>query len=282
MWVEPHGAKWRIRDTVAGKKVTVESGFPTKTVAKQRKQRLEIEKIDLGPVKAGADRTNFGEWAAAWWKGHARTFGSEQTRKTETSRFKRHVVDRLGHLAFREVEHAVIRAWLDDLADPEDGDYDPLAPKSILNVHGYLYMCLATAVKERVIRSNPCGESELPKWEPSPPRFLTEQELAEVIGALPPKWRPLAAFIAGTGCRAGEALGLRQRRVDLLAGRVRFEAQMRVVAGAYVDVPLKTKASRRTVGVGPSLTRMLLAEISPDEDAFMFRNEAGKPIPYST
>lgn len=282
MWVEQHGAKWRIRDVVAGKKVTVESGFPTKTVAKDRKKRLEIEKIDLGPVQAGADRANFGEWADAWWKGHARTMPSAESRRTEGGRFRRHVIDRLGHLTFKEINHAAVRAWLDELAEPDNADYDPLAPKTVLNVHGYLFMCLSTAVRERVIRSNPCGDSALPKWEPKPPRFLSEKELGEVLALLPPKWMPLSAFIASTGCRVGEAIGLRQRRVDLLGGKVRFETQMRVEGGKYVDVPLKTKASRRTVGVGPSLVQMLVGLVAPDEEAFVFRYEDGRPIPYST
>lgn len=282
MWVEQHGNKWRIRDVVDGKKVNVESGFPTKTVANQRKKRLEIEKIDLGPVKAGADKVNFGQWADAWWKGHARTMPSAESRRTEGNRFRRHVVGRLGHLAFKDIDHAAIRAWLDDLAEPEDADYDPIAAKTILNVHGYLYMCLATAVKERVIRTNPCADSDLPSWEPKAPRFLSESELAEVIGLLPGKWRPIAAFIAGTGCRAGEAFGLRQRRVDLLAGKVRFETQMRIEGGKYVDVPLKTKASRRTVGIGPSLVQILVGMVSPDEEAFVFRYDDGRPVPYTT
>lgn len=283
MWVEPNGRKFRIRDMVNGKKETVESGLPTEAIAKKRMQRLEIEKIDLGPVKAGADKANFGEWSDAWWKGHARTLGSAESKRTETSRFKRHVVGRLGGLAFREVDHAAIRRWLDELAQPDNADYDPLSAKSILNVHGYLYMCLEVAVRERMIRSNPCGDSALPTWDPPEMRFLTERELAEVMAIIPVQWRALAYFIAGTGCRVGEALGLKQRHVDVLGGRVRFETQRVREGGRIIDVPLKTKASKRTVGIAPSLRRVLAELAAVDEDAYVFLGPGmGLPVDYET
>lgn len=283
MWVEPNGRKFRIRDLVDGKKETIESGFPTKAIAVKRMCRLEIENADYGPLKSGAGTENFGEWADAWWKGHARTLGSAESRRTETSRFKRHVVDRLGHLTFAGVDHAAIRRWLDELAEPNDANYDPLAPKSILNVHGYLYMCLATAVKERMIRANPCGDSTLPAWNPPEMRFLTERELGEVMAIIPVQWRPLAYFIAGTGCRVGEALGLKQRHVDVLGGRVRFETQRVREGGRIIDVPLKTRASKRTVGIPPSL-RLVLAELAVvDQDAYVFLGpKMALPVDYET
>ena len=214
MWVEQHGEKYRIRDLVDGKKVTVESGFPTKAVAKERKKRLEIEKIDLGPIKAGAAAKPFEKWAEEWWTSHARTLASPNTARTEGSRFRRHVVGRLGHLSMGEIDAAAIRSWLGQLAEPDDAEYDPLGAKSILNVHGYLHMCLETAVTERMIRANPCGSSNLPTWEPPEMRFLTDVELAEVLAKIPVQWRAVAFFIAATGCRVGEAIGLRQRCVD--------------------------------------------------------------------
>lgn len=280
MWIEKHGDKYRIRDVVAGKKVTVESGIPTKTIAKERKKRLEIEQADYGPVKLGADKVSFKDWAEPWWDAHERTLGSERTKKSERSRFNRHIVGRLGHLAVRDIDAAVIRWWIDQLAEPDNADYDPVGPKSIKNTHAYLYMCLEAAVAERVIRANPCGHSKLPKWEPAARRYLTQAELKDVLGKIPLHWRPLAFFIAATGCRVSEALGVKQRCVDVLGARVRFESQLSYQGGAYVDVPLKTKASRRTIGVPESLVAMLAERVSIDQDQYVFTAPRGGPIFY--
>ncbi len=280
MWIEQHKTKYRIRDLVNGKKVTVESGIPTKTIARERKKRLEIEQADYGPVKAGADKITFKEWAEPWWDAHERTLGSERSKKSERSRFNRHIVGRLGHLPVRDLDAAVVRWWIDQLAEPDDASYDPVGPKTIKNTHAYLYMCLDAAVAERVIRANPCGHSKLPKWEPPPQRYLTQTELAEVLGKLPAYWRPLAFFIAATGCRVSEALGMRQRCVDVLGARVRFESQLAYQDGAYVDVPLKTKSSRRTIGVPPSLAAMLAERADIDQGAYVFTAVRGGPIFY--
>lgn len=280
MWIEQHKSKYRIRDLVNGKKITVESGIPTKTIARERKKRLEIEQADYGPVKAGADKISFKEWADSWWDAHERTLGSEATKKSERSRFKRHVVGRLGHLAVRDIDASVVRWWIDQLAEPDDADYDPIGPKTIKNTHAYLYMCLDAAVAERVIRANPCGHSKLPKWEPPRQRYLTQAELEEVVAKIPAPWQAVAFFVAATGCRISEALGMKQRCVDVLGGRVRFESQLSYLNGAYVDVPLKTKASRRTIGVPPSLVAMLAERVSIDQGAYVFTGPRGGPIFY--
>lgn len=281
MWVEPHKTKYRIRDLVDGKKVTIESGIPTKSLALKRKQRLEIEQADYGPLKAGAGKAPFRDWAEDWWKSHARTVAPE-TARSEGSRFRRHVIGRLGHLPIGQIDAAVVRSWIEQLAEPDDAEYDPIGPKSIKNVHGYLYLALETAVHERVIRSNPCGRSKLPVWTPRQPRFLSQKELGRLLALLPVRSRPLAVVLAGTGCRAGEALGLRQRHIDVLGGKIRFETQMRIVNGKPVDAPLKTKASRRTVGIGPSVSRVLAELVKVDPDAWVFTNEHGDPLRYET
>lgn len=281
MWVEPNGRKFRIRDMVDGKKATIESGFPTEPIAKKRMQRLEIEQADYGPLKAGAAKTLLKDWGEAWWKSHARTVAPE-TARSEGSRFRRHVIGRLGHLPIGQIDAAIIRNWIEQLAEPDDAEYDPIGPKSIKNVHGYLYLAMETAVHERVIRSNPCGVSKLPVWTPRQPRFLSQKELARLLALLPVRSRPLAVVIAGTGCRAGEALGLRQRHVDVLGGKIRFETQLRIVDGQPVDAPLKTKASRRTVGIGPSVCRVLAELVDVDPGAWVFTNDHGDPLRYET
>jgi integrase len=280
VWIEQHKSKWRIRDLVDGRKVTVQSGIPTKTIANQVKKRLEIEQTDYGPVKHGADKIVFRAWAEDWWTAHERTFGSSATAKSERSRFHKHIIGRLGHLPVRDIDAAAVRHWIGQLAEPDDAEYDPLAPKTIKNTHAYLYMCLEAAVAERIIRSNPCGHSKLPKWEAPQVRYLTQKELAEVIAEIPLQWRAVAVFIAATGCRVGEALGIKQRCVDVLGAKVRFETQLRYEGGQYVDVPLKTKASRRTVGIPPSLVSVLAERADLDGDAYVFTAPRGGPIYY--
>ncbi|MFC4335179.1 tyrosine-type recombinase/integrase [Salininema proteolyticum] len=282
MWVEPHRNKFRIRDLVDGRKVPVESGFANKTAAKNRMKELEGDKIKHGSLKPNAGKTNFGQWAEEWWKSHSKTLGSKVSVRTEGGRVKRHVIGRLGHLTFGQIDRAAIRQWLSDLAEPESADYDPLGPKSILNVHGYLFLALETAVKENMIRVNPATGSKLPKWNRREPTYLDERQLAEVLGKLPVAWRPLFLFVAGTGCRIGEALGMKWECLDLDEGTARFESQVQIIEGKSQDVPLKTKASRRTISLPSSLVKVL--KLLPHAaDGYVFRgSQLSRPARYTT
>jgi integrase len=117
-------------------------------------------------------------------------------------------------------------------------------------------------------------------WTPRQARFLSQKELPRLLPLIPLRWRPIAIVIAGTGCRAGEALGLRWRHVDILGGTIRFETQVRTVDGKDVDVPLKTKASRRTVGIGATVSSVLAELVDVDPDARVFTYPSGEPMRY--
>ncbi|MFG3338669.1 tyrosine-type recombinase/integrase [Glycomyces sp. NPDC048151] len=284
MWVEPYngGKLYRIRDMVNGKKVPIESGFPNKTTAENRLLRLKVEKMDGGLLATGADKKLLGVWVNEWWASHGKKVAHSTTR-TEGGRIRKHIVSRIGHLPLKTFGPRDIREWLDQLMEPDDADYDPLGAKSILNIHGYLSMALDAAVAERLIRVNPCTVSDLPKWERAEPRFLTEGELARVIELTPAYWKPVVVFLAASGARISEALGLQWKNVDLLTGRITFATQLVDRDGTFVDAPLKTKYSRRTITVPPSVCQVLALLWSADrrDSDYVFRSQNGGPTRYA-
>jgi hypothetical protein len=173
---------WSISDpsgVVNGKKTDIETGFPNKTSADKRLLRLKVEKMDGGLLAVGADKKLVGVWVNEWWASHGKKV-AKSTARTEGGRIRTHIVKRIGHLPLSTFGPTQIREWLDQLMEPDDADFDPLGSKSILNIHGYLSMCMDAAVAERLIRVNPCIVSDLPKLERKEPRFLTEGELARV------------------------------------------------------------------------------------------------------
>ena len=284
MWVEPYngGKLHRIRDMVNGKKVPIESGFPTKTAADKRLLRLKVEKMDGGLLTTGANKKLLGVWVNEWWASHGKKV-AKSTARTEGGRIRTHIVKRIGHLPLQTFGPTEVREWLDQLMEPDNADYDPLGAKSILNIHGYLSMCMDVAVAERLIRVNPCTVSDLPKWERKEPRFLTEGELARVIKLTPAHWKPLIVFLAASGARISEALGLKWQNVDLLTGRVTFATQLIDRAGTFEDAPLKTKYSRRTINVPPSVCQVLALLWSADrrDNDYVFRSKNGGPTRYA-
>lgn len=86
-------------------------------------------------------------------------------------------------------------------------------------------------------------------------RILTDTELEQTLAALGGRHRLFFRFLAETGCRKSEALGLTPRRVAVELATVTFHEQLDHDGDL---APLKTKTSRRTI----EITRALAAELA--------------------
>lgn len=124
------------------------------------------------------------------------------------------------------------------------------APKTIKGTVHLLSTCLALAIDEGHLTTNPCKRVRLPSqnFGGTEPRFLTEDEVADLVGATSSHYQPLVAFLFGTGMRWSEATAVQTRHVNLDAGTVRVEqAWKRVPGQGLVLGPPKTAKARRTV-----------------------------------
>ena len=117
----------------------------------------------------------------------------------------------------------------------------------------------------------------------SEPRYLTAAELDSLLPHVGETFRPIAAVCALGGLRAGEALGLRWRDVDVKAGTLTVSGQLGTDGER---VPVKTAASAATVPMLPALARVLREHRSRQAarglrrvhaDAFVFTTSRGKP-----
>lgn len=121
---------------------------------------------------------------------------------------------------------------------------------------------------------------ERPRDEPKPKMILTPEQVAAVIEHARPAYRPVIAFMAGTGCRIGEALGLTWADLDLTGERTARIAMQANRKGQRV--PLKTAHSRRTLDLPASLVARLAAlKLAADDtgpQAFVFASMGGNPL----
>lgn len=271
MWVEKHGPTWRIRDRVGGQKCTIADGYPTRTSAKTALTMLAADHLRGEALVPRGGRVTLNDWIDTWWPHYER--GLRPTAKhSEGGRVRNHIRPLLGRYTLDELDSLVIGQWIDDLGVgegpplPNGRKRRPLAPKTVHNCHGLLHTILNAAVGAKLIRLNPCGASArmLPAKEYREMRFLTDPEIARLVAALPPHWRPLVLLLIATGLRWGEAIGLRAGRVDLLAKapKLLVVEQLQEMSGGgseLVFCPPKTKRSRRTV----SFTRRVALVLAP-------------------
>ncbi|MFC6017754.1 tyrosine-type recombinase/integrase [Plantactinospora solaniradicis] len=273
MWIEKHGAGFRIRDRVADRKVTVSDGFPTKTQARAAMKVLVGDQARGDLVMPASGALSLGEWTVEWWD--ARKSGlAPNTQRSEWSRIKTHIIPELGDASLVSITPLAVQQFVSRLGKRRSA-------KTVHNVHGVLHTIMAGAVAERLVRVNPCAGTRLPRGTAQEMKFLTEPEAQRLVLAVPEHYRPLVVTALGTGLRWAELAGLRVGRVDVLAATLRVEETMSELAGAaeLVFGPPKSARSRRTVSLPSEVQQALIgltANRKPDE--LVFRTTTGQPM----
>lgn len=153
-------------------------------------------------------------------------------------------------------------------------DEHALTINSMRVVNNVLHQLFESAIKDGLVRNNPTNGilKELRKKIPSSSSHvpLTREEQTVFLGFVKGspryrRWYPLFLFLLSTGCRIGEAAGLRWEDCDFEKNEIHIERTLyygRRKAGSYgvvVNSP-KTKTSQRTIPMMSVLKTVLLQE----------------------
>lgn len=192
-------------------------------------------------VAAASTVTTFGEWFAYY---HSQLTGvTPRTLDDYEALHRRYFAD-LDNVPLAMLTRQHVTTLVNTM------DRAGRAPKTIKQTIFLLSTCLALAVDEGKMETNPCKRIRLPEQQLDSveARFLSYQEADQLLAAAPAHYRPLLVFLLGTGLRWSEATALESRHINLSAGTVRVEqAWKRVPGQGYaIGVP-KTKKARRTV-----------------------------------
>lgn len=100
-------------------------------------------------------------------------------------------------------------------------DMTPLSNKTILEYHRLISTIMAQAEKEMIVKYNPAARATPPKAQKPEPDYYQPDVVNQIIQALedvPIKWKAITYLLIDTGCRRGEAVGLKWDCVDLDEG----------------------------------------------------------------
>jgi integrase len=125
-----------------------------------------------------------------------------------------------------------------------------------------LSVMFATALEDGVVTSNPVlgvripppSEDEAPPDEKA--KALTRAELGILLAALPSESRLFCTFLAHTGLRISEAVGLRWQHLDL-GEHPKVRVREQLYKGKRKR--LKSKDGKRDIPLSPGMARQLLA-----------------------
>ena len=181
--------------------------------------------------------------------------------------------------------------------EPEDiftitKDERKLADKTVLEYHRLIHTILAQADKEMLVPYNAADKATAPKVEKTIPNYFQPEVVHQFLEALQTvalRWRVLVHFLIVTGCRRGEAVGLRWSKIDWKTNTVRIDrALVTTKAQGLIECDTKT-SDRRTLKL-PQQTMDLLKELQEEqrqwklqygedwiESGYVFCREDGSP-----
>jgi integrase len=246
--------------------------FDRKTDAQRWLDEVTATMVRGEYVDPRAGRVTFKTYAEDWRKSQVHRPTSALT---IGSTLNKHAYPTLGGKPLSAIKPSHIQAWVKALSER-------LSPRSVILAHGVVAGVFKAAVRDRLIASNPCDGTRLPRVPRQQIEPLPTSLVFALAGAVPERYQALVILAAGTGVRQGEAFGLTVDRLDFLRRSLRVDQQLICVPGrAPFLAPPKTTASVRTIPLPQVVVDALAAHIAaypPGDGGLVFTTAAGKPI----
>jgi integrase len=254
---------------------------------------LEQARIERELLRDAADsglltlwpRLTFGAVACQWLARFERQVAAGERRERTLENYRyyldHHLLPELGRKRIRSLTPGDMASLVAALTA------NGLAPKTVANALVPLGGILRFARRRGYILDDPLRrleKTERPRPAPRAQRVLGQAEIAELLRACLPRYRPLLATALYTGMRLSELLALTWADVDFQDRLVRVRAQLsRARRGAPARrVAPKTRAAVRDIPLAPQLATLLAREraragFSADND-YVFATRHGAPL----
>lgn len=247
-----------------------------RTFAEAREVKAEREAGDRRPTSRVRVGDYFAEWIESYAGRTARGF-SETTRPEYRRPIDAHALPKWRTWRLADVEPADVRDLFGYMRKAG------ASTSQIKKLRAALSAMFATAVEDGVIRTNPITGVRIPAG-PEPEasdekaKALTRSELALLLAAVPQGSVLLFEFMAHTGMRIGETVGLTWANLEL-GERPRVKVREQVYEGKRRK--LKSRDGRRDIPLSAGMVERLRAhrrDTYAGADAPVFPSKAGTPL----
>ena len=160
-----------------------------------------------------------------------------------------------------------------------------LSDATVRKILGPVRTCLATTVREGLIRHNPARDADLPHRpvaadDEHDVSVLSHEQVDTFLRIVHPSYRLFFELLAVTGMRVSEAIGLQWRHLELEGSAPHIKVRQAFVRGEVS--PLKTRHSRRDIPLDyelvVSLRRYRADSKWPGDGHHVFTTGAGTPL----
>lgn len=181
----------------------------------------------------------------------------------------------LGDLPVDAIQKADVGRWVAwQESQPSRWRQGTVSAKTVRNYHAILSAAMQAAVQAKLRDENPAYKTRMSRGVKREAVFLSPTEFATLLHFIPERYERFVLFLAGTGCRWGEATAVKWGDLRLKADppTVRIErAWKKGVGGVPVLKHPKSAKSRRTISLFPDLTAAMGVPGPADELVFLGR-----------
>jgi integrase len=266
----PGSGKWQAtyRDA-AGRR---HSGtFPTKSQARGWATEQESSVRQGTHRSPSAGRVTLGDWYQKW--SSSRVGVVESTTRAKNAVHAKYLLERWETWPLASIERIDVQGWVAQLTAEGKG------AETVASTVRLLSAVLQSAVDSDRIPKNVAHGVALPTAAKQPDRYLTRDEVEQLLEALDEPWRTMALVAAFTGLRWSEVAGLHVHRLDMLRRRLEVVEVMQR-DGTVKGYP-KSRAGRRTVPMTPRVVEALAAHLRPGQTGLVFTMPSGAFVHYS-
>ena len=273
------------RDPGTGKQIQRSVYGSTQKEARQKLAQAVAE-LDSGTYQA-PNKIKVSDWMQEWLTTFCEGTVKPLTIQTYSGLIKNHINPAIGAIELQALKGTHIQKPYNAMTKAG------LSGKLVQNVSAVLHKAFSTAIKQGIIRTNPCDGAERPKVERREIKPLSDSEIPLFLAAIEdsPMRNAYALCLFG-GLREGECLGLSWKQVDFEKGRITISQQLqqKKTGGCeYFLAPTTKSGKPRTIEPPPIAFEYLRAEkrrqaenrlkagtVWSNPDDLVFTNELGR------
>lgn len=218
------GKRWEARYRKPDGKTARKGGFLRKRDAEAYITTVESAKLQGAYIAPGESQITVAELGMEWLTMH-RVAVKPSTFHSDESAWRIHVQPAWGKRKIGTIRHTEVAAWVAELGREK-------SPTTVKRCYGVLAAILDGAVRDRRIQSNPARDVKTPRKKLKARAYLSHVQVERLAEA---STHPdFVRFLAYTGLRWGEAIGLETQHVDVRRRRLNIEVNAVFVNGHAV------------------------------------------------
>ena len=191
--------------------------------------------LDTGTYQA-PNRITVKEWIGEWLDVFCSAAVKPLTLTSYQSIAKNHIYPRIGAVQLQELRGSHIQKVYNTMISAGS------SPKTVKNAAAVMHKALSVALKQGLIRQNPCDIADVQKPEIKP---LTDAEIPVFMDICSSDQMGTAFILCLlAGLREGECMGLPWDAVDFNSGRITIRQQLQKEGGKYYIAPTKSSKVR--------------------------------------